>query len=319
VRALVTGGAGFIGSNLCDYLISRGLVVNCLDNLVSGYPSNISHLLDHPNFEFTQGDVKDSLNVDVDIVFHLASPASPNPLYPGSYVNNPVATMLANSVGTFNFLELAKSRGARVLFASTSEVYGNPTVSPQPESYWGNVDPIGPRSCYDESKRFGEALATEYSRNGVDVRIVRIFNTYGPRCHPQDGRVVPAFINQALDESPITVHGNGTQTRSLCYVSDLVHGLWLAATSDAASHEVINLGNTDERSVLDYAILIKDLTGSRSEIVHIERPAGDISNRRPDISKAQRLLGWRPVVGVREGLIQAIDWYKALRVPANNS
>jgi nucleoside-diphosphate-sugar epimerase len=299
---------------LCDRLLAEKASVVCLDNLLTGSRANVEHLHGDPSFTFLQQDVARPLDLDVDTIFHLASPASPNPASPKSYLAHPVATALANSQGTHALLELARHNRARLLFASTSEVYGDPLEHPQRESYWGNVNPNGIRSCYDESKRFGEALALAYRRQyEVDVRIVRIFNTYGPRCDPADGRVVPNFVSQALDNEPITVYGDGSQTRSLCYVSDLVDGIWRTMTSDQRSGEVFNLGNPEEHTVLEYAELIRELCDSSSEIVYRPLPQDDPTRRRPDISKAQSVLGWQPRVALRDGLRQTIAWYREHR------
>jgi len=279
--------------------------------LLTGARHNVDHLTGHAGFEFRQHDVTQPLDADVDAVFHLASPASPNPASPKSYLAHPVATALANAQGSFQLLELARRNGARFLFASTSEVYGDPHEHPQRETYWGNVNPVGIRSCYDESKRYGEALAMAYLRHyATDVRLVRIFNTYGPRCDPADGRVVPNFVSQALTDAPITVYGDGSQTRSLCYVSDLVDGIWRAMTSDGARGEVFNLGNPEEHTVLEYAHMIRELCQSRSPIVHEPLPADDPTRRQPDIGKARETFGWEPRVSLREGLTRTIAWYK---------
>ena len=311
MRALVAGGAGFVGSHLCDRLLLEGWEVTCVDSLISGSRQNVEHLLGRSDFAFVQHDVTKPLDLPVDAVFHLASPASPNPLSPKSYLLHPVETALVNSQGTYELIELTRGCGARFLFASTSEIYGDPREHPQKESYWGNVNPTGVRACYDESKRFGEALTTTYVRRfGLDARIVRIFNTYGPRCDPIDGRLVPAFITQALGGKPITVFGDGSQTRSLCYVSDLIDGIWLAMIHPQSPGEVFNLGNPEERTVLEYAGMIRDLCGSRSEIVFRPLPPDDPTRRRPDISKARSILGWEPRVGLEEGLTRSIQWYQ---------
>ncbi|MPZ14450.1 MAG: NAD-dependent epimerase/dehydratase family protein [Chloroflexi bacterium] len=311
MRVLVAGGAGFIGSHLCDRIYAEGASILCVDNLLTGLQANIGQLLDRPEFTFRQHDVTQPLEAEVDAIFHLASPASPNPASVKSYLAHPIETALVNSQGTYNLLELARRTGARLVFASTSEVYGDPLEHPQREAYWGNVDPTGMRSCYDESKRFGEALSMAFARrHGVDVRIARIFNTYGPRCDSTDGRVVPNFVSQALSGNPITVFGDGSQTRSLCYVSDLVDGLWRMMMAEEARGEVFNLGNLEEHSVIEYALMIRDLCGSTSEIVHEPLPAGDPTRRRPDISKAARALGWEPKVFLADGLTRTIAWYR---------
>lgn len=312
MRAIVAGGAGFVGSHLCDRLLLEGWSVTCVDNLVTGSLMNVEHLLGAAGFTFLQHDVTQALEAQADAIFHLASPASPNPLSPKSYLVHPVETALVNSQGTHQLLEAARLIGARFLFASTSEIYGDPKEHPQRESYWGNVNPTGVRACYDESKRFGEALTTTYMRQfQVDARIVRIFNTYGPRCDPADGRVVPTFITQALASEDMTVFGDGSQTRSLCYVSDLVDGIWRAMTTPNTSGEIFNLGNPEEHTILEYAHLIRALCKSSSEIVFRPLPPDDPTRRRPDIGKARAQLGWQPRVGLQEGLAQSIAWYRA--------
>ena len=309
----MAGGAGFIGSHLCDRLIAEGASVICVDNLITGARSNVEHLLDNPRFEFIEHDVTQPLKATADTVFHLASPASPNPASPRSYIAHAIETALVNSEGSHRLLDLALHNRARYLFASTSEVYGDPLEHPQRETYFGHVNPNGFRSCYDESKRFGEALAMSYRRkHDLDVRIVRIFNTYGPRCDPEDGRLIPNFVTQAISGRPITVYGDGSQTRSLCYVSDLVDGIYRMATSEQTAGEVVNLGNPREQSVLEYAELIRGLCGSASEIVFEPLRTPDDPNRRqPDITKAKALLGWEPRVALEAGLKQTIAWYRA--------
>ncbi len=310
MKAVVAGGAGFIGSHLCERLLDEGAAVTCVDNLLTGARANVAHLLSRPGFSVLEQDVSLPLDLEVDAVFHLASPASPNPLSTKSYLAHPVETALANSQGTYQLLELARRRQARFLFASTSEVYGDPHEHPQRETYWGNVNPNGIRSCYDESKRFGEAISMVYARSlGVDVRIVRIFNTYGPRCDPADGRVVPNFVAQALKNEPITVYGEGSQTRSLCFVTDLVDGLWRAMTGADTRGEVFNLGNPEEHTVLEYAEMIRELCGSSSPITHEPLPPDDPTRRQPDITKARTVLGWEPRVPLHEGLSRTIAWY----------
>ena len=309
LRVLVTGGAGFVGSNLCERLLSEGHEVYCADNLITGHRRNIEHLLVSPRFHFLQHDVTEPLPAlpALAAIYHLASPASPP-----DYLRYPVQTALTNSLGTYRMLELAKENAAMFLFASTSEVYGDPTQHPQREDYWGNVNPIGMRSCYDESKRFGEALTATYVREfGVDGRIVRIFNTYGPHSHPQDGRIVPNFVTQALRGEPITVYGDGLQTRSLCYVSDLIEGIVRAMNKPNTQGQVFNLGNPEEHTVLEYAQMIKRETGSSSPIVF--RPylsEDDPSRRRPDISRARETLGWEPRVPLLLGLEWTITWFR---------
>lgn len=305
---IVTGGAGFIGSNLCDRLLEENHEVVCIDNLCTGGRENIWHLDGHPGFTFLEADVRLPLAWagEVDYVFHLASPASPV-----AYFRMPVETATINALGTHEMLELAYRRGARFLLASTSEVYGEPLCHPQREDYWGNVNPIGPRSCYDEGKRFAEALTVNYQREfGMDARIVRIFNTYGPRSDPEDGRIVPNFIRQALQGLPITVFGSGLQTRSLCYVDDLVEGLMLAMFSPGAENEVINLGSPDERSVMEYALLIKEVCGSTSEIQMCRAREEEPSRRCPDISRAKKRLGWEPRTPLRSGLSATVSWFR---------
>ena len=307
MKALVTGGAGFIGSHLCERLLQDGHAVVCVDNLITGHRENVAHLLAEPQFEFVEHDVTQPLDLPVDLVFHLASPASP----PG-YLQFPVRTALANSLGTYNLLELARRHGARFLLASTSEAYGDPLEHPQREDYWGNVNPIGMRSCYDESKRFAESLTVTYVRHyDLDARIVRIFNTYGPHSDPNDGRVIPNFITQALRGEPITVYDRGEQTRSLCYVTDLVEGIIRAMFFDGTKGEVFNLGMPDERSVLEFAQIIKRLVRSDSPIEF--RPPiseDDPAKRCPDISKARQRLNWEPKVGLDEGLRLTIEWFR---------
>jgi dTDP-glucose 4,6-dehydratase len=307
MRVMVTGGCGFLGSHLCDALIARGDSVVCLDNLSTGRIENIFHLLKHPRFEFTQCDVSDGITVDgkVDTVAHLACPASPP-----DYLRLPLETLSVGSSGTNHALRLAEANGARFLLASTSEVYGDPVMHPQPEEYWGNVNPIGPRSVYDEAKRFGEALATAYaSARGVNVGIVRIFNTYGPRMSPSDGRVVTNFIVQALRDEPITIYGDGSQTRSFCYVDDLIRGLVMML--DSTEPGPINLGNPEEFSIRDFAELVLRLTGSASSLVYLPLPQDDPARRRPVITRARERIGWRPEVPVSEGMAQTIQWMRS--------
>jgi nucleoside-diphosphate-sugar epimerase len=302
VRAVVTGGAGFVGSHLCERLLAEGWSVVCVDSLMTGSTENLAGALGEERFTFQQANVSEHVDVDgpVDWVLHFASPASPR-----DYLDHPIQTLKVGSLGTMNSLGLARAKGAGLLLASTSEVYGDPLVHPQPESYWGNVNPIGPRSVYDEAKRYAEAIATAYHRvHGIPVKIVRIFNTYGPRMRENDGRAVPAFISQALRGDPITVHGTGGQTRSLCYVDDLVEGLWRFLSSEVSGP--LNLGNPHEVSVLELAELIRSLTASASEIVFEERPVDDPEVRCPDITRARDELGWEPGVSLEDGLSKTI-------------
>jgi len=304
----VTGGAGFIGSHLCDRLLAAGFEILCVDNLLTGARHNVEHLASNPAFEFVEHDITRPFDAPADLVFHLASPASPK-----GYYRYPLETALTNAVGTSHLLELAHRQSARFLTASTSEVYGEPEVHPQPEGYWGNVNPLGPRACYDEGKRFAEAISMVYCRErGLDVRVVRLFNTYGPRMDPTDGRVVPNFIMQALRGKPLTVYGDGSQTRSLCYVDDIVDGLERVMLAEDQAGEVFNLGNPEERTVLEFAHLIRDLCGAESDIIHAELPVDDPSRRRPDISKARTVLGWEPRVSVEDGLQRTIEWFRDL-------
>jgi len=305
-RAVITGGAGLLGSHLCDRLLGEGWEVVCLDSLLTGRIDNLARALEDDGFRFQEFDVTNHVEVDgrVDAVLHFASPASPR-----DYLQHPIHTLKVGALGTLRALGLAKAKGAGLLLASTSEVYGDPAVSPQPESYWGNVNPVGPRGVYDEAKRYAEAMAMAYYRvHGVPAKIARIFNTYGPRLREDDGRAVPAFISQALNAEPLTVHGDGFQTRSLCYVDDLVEGLWLLLSSDLVGP--VNLGNPEEITISELAHLVRKLSGSSSEIVHIERPVDDPTVRCPDISLARSGLGWEPKVPLEEGLAATIDWAK---------
>lgn len=313
LKILVAGGAGFIGSHLCRRLIDEGHIVYCMDNLITGDKNNILNLLDNPNFHYFEHDVtKPILEIgEVNYIFHLASPASPNKKSERSYINFPIETLLVNSLGTYNLLNLAKEKNARFLFASTSEIYGNPEVSPQPETYFGNVNPNGIRSVYDEGKRFGEAMTFGFRRKfGVNARIVRIFNTYGPYMQKDDGRVISAFINQALVNVPITIFGNGEQTRSFCYVDDMTDALIKAIETQGTDGEVINLGNTRELKISEIATMIRDMAGSTSEIVFEELPEDDPATRKPDITKAKNLLQWEPKVTLEEGLKKTIGYFR---------
>jgi dTDP-glucose 4,6-dehydratase len=305
--SLVTGGAGFLGSHLCDYLLGHGFRVICVDNLETGSLRNIEHIRSG-DFEFRMLDITSHYEVaePVDLIFHMASPASPI-----DYARLPLHTLKVGAYGTHNTLGLAKAKRARFLLASTSEVYGDPLVHPQKESYWGNVNPIGPRGVYDEAKRYAEALTMAYLRQqGVDTCIARIFNTYGTRMRPHDGRAVPTFMRQAIADKPLTVFGDGSQTRSFCYVDDLIRGLVTLAESDV--HEPVNIGNPDEMTLLEMAQLVVDLTGARSEIVFEALPVDDPQVRQPDISRARDLLGWEPEVDVRDGLRKTIEYYTDL-------
>lgn len=307
MRILISGGAGFLGSHLTDLLLSQGHEVIGVDNFITGKPENIRHLRDHGKYRFIQHDVIEPLNIDgpIDRIYHMASPASPI-----GYVKHQIATMKVNSQGTWNLLELSLEKNARFLMASTSECYGDPAIHPQKEEYWGNVNPIGMRSMYDEAKRFSEACTMAYHRErGADTRIIRIFNTYGPRMDPYDGRVVITFIRQALNNEPLTVFGEGKQTRSLCYVSDLVRGIHLAMESDF--HEPINLGNPDEVTILQIARSVLELIpDSTSKIVHLPMPPDDPKLRCPDITRARQILGWSPKVSRKEGLARMIEHYR---------
>ncbi len=300
---LVTGGAGFLGSHLCDHLLAREHRVICVDNFDTGTLQNISHLSDGENFRFLMADITEHYEVDepVQFVFHMASPASPI-----DYARLPLHTLKVGAYGTHNTLGLAKLKRARFLLASTSEVYGDPLVHPQPETYWGNVNPIGPRGVYDEAKRYAEALTMAYLRQqGVDTAIARIFNTFGPRMRPNDGRAIPTFLTQALTDRPLTVFGDGSQTRSFCYVDDLISGL--VALAESGVHEPVNLGNPDEMTLLEMANLVIELTESRSEVLFEALPVDDPKVRQPDITRARDLLGWEPRVEIREGLRRTIE------------
>ncbi len=306
--SVVLGGAGFIGSHLCEFLIGQGHRVIAIDNLITGNRRNLSNLAQHPGFSFVEQDVTSFINVEgqVHFIFHLASPASPV-----DYLQLPIQTLKVGAMGTHNALGLARAKGATFLLASTSETYGDPLVHPQPESYWGNVNPIGPRGVYDEAKRFAEAMTMAYHRyHGVDTRIVRIFNTYGPRMRPNDGRIVPTLIRQALKNEPLTVFGEGRQTRSFCYVSDLIRGLYQLALTQF--HDPVNLGNPREMTVMEFAVLIRAMTGTASQITHKPLPTDDPKTRQPDIRRARELLGWEPVVSLEEGLAKTIDYFQAL-------
>ena len=308
-RAVVTGGAGFLGSHLCEHLLDRGVEVVCLDNFLTGSPENVVHLMEHPGFRLVRCDVTDFVHVPgpVDLVLHFASPASPI-----DYLKMPIETLKVGSLGTLHTLGLAHEKGARYVLASTSEVYGDPLEHPQREEYWGNVNPIGPRGVYDEAKRFSEAMTTAYrTSKGTDTAIVRIFNTYGPRMRPDDGRAIPAFVSQALDGRPLTVAGDGSQTRSICYVDDTVRGILALAFSPHTGP--VNIGNPDELSMLRLAQWIAELTGSQSAVEFIDLPVDDPKVRRPDTTRAETLLDWRPTVPSTEGLRRTVEWFAAKR------
>ena len=305
---LITGGAGFLGSHLCDRLLAEGHRVIAMDNLLTGNLDNIAHLRSRTDFEFINHNVTHHIDISgpIDYIFHFASPASPI-----DYLELPIHTLKVGSLGTHNALGLAKAKGARLLLASTSEVYGDPLVHPQVETYWGNVNPIGPRGVYDEAKRFAEAIVMAYHRfHHLETRIVRIFNTYGPRMRPKDGRIVPAFCCEALKGEPLTIFGDGKQTRSFCYVSDLVDGIFRLMMSDHS--DPVNIGNPRELTVLDFALKIKELTHSASPIVHKPLPVDDPKQRRPNIEKARTLLGWEPKMSLEEGLQHTIDYFATL-------
>jgi nucleoside-diphosphate-sugar epimerase len=304
---LVTGGAGFIGSHLCERLLQEGHTVLCVDNLITGSERNIAPLLAHPGFTFTRHDVVEPFDFSVDAVFHMASPASPV-----GYWKHPFETIRVNSEGTMRLLETARRCGARFLMASTSEAYGDPLVHPQPEDYFGNVNPNGPRSCYDESKRLGETITAEFHRQyGMDTRIVRIFNTYGPNSQLHDGRMIPNFIVQALKDESLAIHGTGQQTRSICYVEDLVDGLIRAMWKPGTTNEVFNLGNPEEHTIREWAELIISLCESKSQLVFEPKRMDDPERRCPNIEKAQRVLGWSPKVTPEQGLRRTIAWFRA--------
>ncbi len=312
---LVAGGAGFIGSHLCESLLNQNCKVICVDNFITSDKKNIDRFIGNPNFIFIKEDITKHLQLkdNIDYVFHLASPASPNIKSPRSYMSFPLETLMANSEGTHRLLELSRIKNSKFLFASTSEVYGDPLESPQKENYFGNVNPNGVRSVYDESKRFGEAITMAYFRKfDLDTRIVRIFNTFGPFMQADDGRVVSNFIIQAISGKPLTVYGNGTQTRSFCYVDDMVEGLKLAMFSDNSKGEVINLGNSNEKTVLELAKLIKKLANSSSQIIFENLPQDDPKVRQPDVSKAKKILGWETKVDLEKGLLKTIEYFKSL-------
>jgi dTDP-glucose 4,6-dehydratase len=306
-RVLITGGAGFLGSHLCERFLGEDYEVICMDNLLTGDLANVEHLFREPRFHFEKHDVTEYMHVggQLDAILHFASPASPI-----DYLELPIQTLKVGSLGTHKVLGLARAKGSRFLLASTSECYGDPQVHPQPESYWGNVNPVGPRGVYDEAKRFAEAMTMGYHRyHGIPTRIIRIFNTYGPRMRLNDGRALPAFMSQALEGRPITVFGDGSQTRSFCYVDDLVEGIWRLLHSDEV--EPTNIGNPAEMTILDFARKIVELTGSRSEIVFEDLPEDDPKVRQPDISKAKEVLGWEPKVDLGTGLDRTLKYFRA--------
>jgi dTDP-glucose 4,6-dehydratase len=304
---VITGGAGFLGSHLCERLLADGCAVICLDNFCTGVPQNVAHLIENPSFRLIRYDISEYVHVSgpVDAVLHFASPASPV-----DYLELPIETLKVGSIGTMHALGLAREKGARFLLASTSEVYGDPLVHPQSESYWGNVNPVGPRGVYDEAKRFSEALTVAYRKNHrVDTKIVRIFNTYGPRMRPDDGRAIPTFIRQALQGEPMTVSGDGSQTRSVCYVDDMAAGILRMLWSEHPGP--MNLGNPSELSVLELAETIRRLTGSAAPVTFVPRPTDDPRIRQPQIDLANQVLGWKPEVGLTEGLNRTIAWFRA--------
>ncbi len=309
MKIVVTGGAGFIGSHLCARLLKEGHTVLCVDNMLTGSLENIAALRNHSQFTYVQQDVTQPFSFEADAIFHLASPASPV-----GYLEHPIETILVNSQGTYQMLEQAHRQKAMFLMASTSEVYGDPLVHPQPEDYWGNVNPVGPRACYDESKRLGETLTMEHYRQyQTNVRIVRIFNTYGPNSQVNDGRMIPNFIIQALQNKPLTIYGDGSITRSICYVSDLVEGLVLAMFHPHTTGEVFNLGSTEEHTVLEFARTIIRLCNASSSIIFESSRIDDPERRRPDIAKAQHILRWQPRISLEEGLMRTIAWFSSLQ------
>lgn len=315
VKALITGGAGFIGSHLCETLLRKGYLIICVDNLITGSKENIEGFLDKSRFKFIKHDVTKQFSnkaieqfSNLDFIYHLASPASPK-----KYQKYPLETLLVNSIGTYNLLRLAQKNKAKFLYTSSSEVYGDPTEHPQKESYWGNVNQIGSRSCYDEAKRFGEAITVAFVRkHNLNARIVRIFNTYGPRMEEDDGRVISNFISQAIKEEPLTVYGNGLQTRSFCFISDMTEGLIKAMEGVKTVGEVFNLGNPDEWRILEIAKLVKQITKSNSKITFTTLPEDDPHRRKPNIEKAKRFLGWTPKVKLKGGLKETINYFRSI-------
>ncbi len=313
MRILITGAAGFLGSNLCDLLIADNHEVIGMDNFITGNPENLAHLTGNEKFSFIRHDVSSFIFVPgkIDAVMHFASPASPNPNSPFGYLNLPIQTLKAGALGTHNSLGVARSQNTKFVLASTSEIYGDPLEHPQTEEYWGHVDPIGPRSVYDEAKRFAEALTMAYHRfHDVDTRIVRIFNTFGPRMHLDDGRVVPNFLQQALQSQPLTVYGDGSQTRSFCYVDDLIDGIYRLLLSD--EHSPVNIGNPVETTILEFAETINKITGNSAGIVFKEdaRGEGDPQRRRPDISRARDILAWEPNISIEDGLLKTMGYFR---------
>ena len=307
MKIMVTGGAGFIGSHLCARLLKEGHEVLCVDNLITGSERNIAELRTHPQFTFRQLDVTQPFSFNAEAIFHMASPASPI-----GYMDHPIETILVNSQGTYHMLQQALEQKAMFLYTSTSEAYGDPQVHPQSETYWGHVNPIGPRACYDESKRLGETLTMEYVRQfQLNARIVRIFNTYGPHSQMDDGRMIPNFITQALKNAPLVVYGDGNKTRSICYVDDLVEGLMRAMFYEKTAGEVFNLGNTEEHTVLEFAQAVIELCNASSSIVFEDSRIDDPERRRPDITKARTRLGWEPRISKEEGLRQTITWFQS--------
>ncbi len=312
MKVLVTGGAGFIGSHLCDLLLARGHEVLCVDNLATGNKKNIIHI-ENDNFSYIRHNVTKPLYLEerIEWIFHLASPASPI-----DYLELPIPTLKVGALGTYNMLGLAKEKNARFLLASTSEVYGDPLVNPQSEEYWGNVNPIGPRGVYDEAKRFAEAITMAYHRyHGVETRIARIFNTYGPRMRLNDGRVVPNFVGQALNGKDLTVYGDGSQTRSFCYVSDGIEGIYRLMMSDYS--DPMNIGNPEEHTILEFANIVLKLTGTSSQIIYKKLPEDDPKQRRPDITKARKILNWEPKVSLKQGLRKTIQYFKGVLESGN--
>jgi dTDP-glucose 4,6-dehydratase len=304
--ALITGGAGFLGSHLCDRFLKEDYRVICMDNLITGSMANISHLEKNPNFKFIKHNVSEHIDLkdEVDVILHFASPASPI-----DYLMHPIPTLKVGSLGTHNALGVAKAKNSKFLLASTSEVYGDPKINPQPESYYGNVNCVGPRGVYDEAKRFAEAITMAYhNSHKLDTKIIRIFNTYGPRMRKNDGRVIPNFITQALKNEPITVYGKGRQTRSLCFVSDLVEGIFRLSQSDI--HDPVNIGNPNELKIIDLAKIIIKFTNSKSKIIYNSLPIDDPKVRQPDITRAKKLLNWSPKIDLEKGLKETIDWFK---------